>query len=560
MAGRNGGRHATRTSPRGRWATLGLVAAALVVFGVVFIKLYNGASEADAAAAKTTHQSAAASCAKDKTVQVTVTVVPELAPIVEAGAARATGTGVCANYTIEKASSKDTSEALDKRHTTVWIPDSQTWLDTLPLDKADDWTAGVSIAHSPVLLAGTAAQADEINLDSWGEVLRSNVPVVLSNPDNDTASRLAYYTGLEDINNKVDIAVGSRLIFMTRYAAKDVQTVLAGLAADPSKARPFPISEQAAFAWNVKNPGRPLTVHLPKNGTPVLDYPIIYPRGLDQATQAAVDALAERMVSGTAVADFTAAGFRTFEDKGGPSLPGDADVAYTPAKLASAEERRAAVAQWDTLRTDMRMLAVMDVSGSMKQPSGTKGLSRWDVLASAAQKAMEIMPAGSEVGAWVFSTHLKGNQPWLPIASVAPLDSQDGLTTHRQKLMTLVNAARARLGGDTALYVTTINAYRNAKASYDSKYVNSIVVLTDGANDYPGNSYSLSSLLRDLKKEYDPNRPIRVITIGMGDADPSALKQIAKATGGTSYIANTGDDIQRVLVEALLGRPLPVEK
>ena len=39
-----------------------------------------------------------------------------------------------------------------------------------------------------------------------------------------------------------------------------------------------------------------------------------------------------------------------------------------------------------------------------------------------------------------------------------------------------------------------------------------------------------------------------------GEADPSALKAISAATGGTSYIAHSADDIKRVFVEALLAR------
>ena len=47
---------------------------------------------------------------------------------------------------------------------------------------------------------------------------------------------------------------------------------------------------------------------------------------------------------------------------------------------------------------------------------------------------------------------------------------------------------------------------------------------------------------------------MRIITIGMGEADPTALKAISRATGGTSYIANTPADIQQVFVQALLAR------
>ena len=61
-------------------------------------------------------------------------------------------------------------------------------------------------------------------------------------------------------------------------------------------------------------------------------------------------------------------------------------------------------------------------------------------------------------------------------------------------------------------------------------------------------------LLAKIKATSRGDRPVRIITIGMGEADPKALKAISRATGGTSYIANTPADIQRVFVQALLAR------
>ena len=89
---------------------------------------------------------------------------------------------------------------------------------------------------------------------------------------------------------------------------------------------------------------------------------------------------------------------------------------------------------------------------------------------------------------------------------------------------------------------------------YDPDYVNSVVIMTDGKNDDPGGGLDLNQLLVRIKATSKGDRPVRVITIGMGEADPRALQAISKATGGTSYIANTPADIQRVFVQALLAR------
>ena len=58
-----------------------------------------------------------------------------------------------------------------------------------------------------------------------------------------------------------------------------------------------------------------------------------------------------------------------------------------------------------------------------------------------------------------------------------------------------------------------------------------------------------------LPRERDPARPIQVVAIGMGpDADANALKRIAGATGGESYVARDPDDIAEVFIDAMLAR------
>ncbi len=120
--------------------------------------------------------------------------------------------------------------------------------------------------------------------------------------------------------------------------------------------------------------------------------------------------------------------------------------------------------------------------------------------------------------------------------------------------MAVTRTLPKRLGGDTGLYDTTAAAYQKMVAEYDGNYVNSVVIMTDGKNDDPGGGLDLNQLLARIKATSKGDRPVRVITIGMGEADPRALQAISRATGGTSYIANTPADIQRVFVQALLAR------
>src|SRR3546814_13246184 len=66
------------------------------------------------------------------------------------------------------------------------------------------------------------------------------------------------------------------------------------------------------------------------------------------------------------------------------------------------------------------------------------------------------------------------------------------------------------LGGGTGLYDTTLAAFRSAQKDYDPDYFNAVVLLSDGANDDPG-SMRQADLLKALRDEADPERPVRII-------------------------------------------------
>ena len=108
--------------------------------------------------------------------------------------------------------------------------------------------------------------------------------------------------------------------------------------------------------------------------------------------------------------------------------------------------------------------------------------------------------------------------------------------------------------GGTGLYDTALAAIRTLQDDYEARAINSVVLLTDGENEDPG-SLSLEELVQTIERERDPARPIQVIAIGMGpDADANALRRIAAATGGRSYVARDPGDIAEVFIDAMLAR------
>src|SRR5262249_4441922 len=102
----------------------------------------------------------------------------------------------------------------------------------------------------------------------------------------------------------------------------------------------------------------------------------------------------------------------------------------------------------------------------------------------------------------------------------------------------------------TALYDSILAAFNDAQKTYLPSSVNVLIVLTDG--DDANSNISLQPLLNDLRQKQDAAAPVHIITIAYGaDANTTALKQIAAATGGTSFSASDPRSIGTVYISAL---------
>lgn len=511
---------------------------------------------------------------------IRVAAAPEIAPTVARVLEAAEDE--CVSFEVTERGPASTAEAIGLGDAPdVWIPTSSTWLDAVEQpqsqdpstdgssdegssedssatdDGTEEWTAGPSIAKSPVVLAAGSTMADRPNaVSSWADYVDGDRPLRMANPESDTASRLAFHGSRVASKADMGLQLGGRLIFMSRFAAPSMNQLLDDYRADPVDSQPFPASEQQVFAFNTEHPAEPeLDALMPRDGTLVFDYPWITRPDLDRAQFAAAER--GRVLFGQAEtrATLSEAGFRTADGQGGPELNGKRPATLTELTPLDRDERLEAVARWEILRTDMRMLALVDVSGSVLWPSPTPGLSRFDVITGALAQGVRILPAGSQVGGWIFSTDQDGEIPYRELAPVRRLDAAEGSGTHRDELADLIEQASTFIAGDTALNDSVWAAYQHMQEEYDPDYVNSVVLFTDGVNDNPRGGLSLEELLEKIEAAKDPERPVVVVTVGSGEADADALRQIAEATDGTSYIAETPDDITRVFIEALLARP-----
>jgi hypothetical protein len=206
----------------------------------------------------------------------------------------------------------------------------------------------------------------------------------------------------------------------------------------------------------------------------------------------------------------------------------------------------------------MRMLAVIDVSGSMWQ-EGEGGALPIDVVRDANLAALQLIPPTSDLGLWVFSTEEDPPRHWRQLVELGPLTEELGDGTRLDALVAETLALPdSEVRGWTALYDTTWAAFREVKENYDPNRVNSVVLLTDGEDERAADmepGMDLETLLTQLRAQHDPARPVLVITIGIGpDADMSALVQISEVTGASAYQALDPADLPEIFFRAMVER------
>lgn len=535
-----------------------VVVAVLALLAWAVLREDGPAPEGSAAHASSSSTDPA--CVREVTVEVTTTAA--FAPVVAAAADRVTLEEPCTAYAVTSASSADVADqvrsGLSPAH--VWIPDSEVWVERVNQDPgAPALTVGTTLASTPVVLAVPSSLAESSGLDGpqpWREILSGPLLPRVSDPTESTASLLLLHSAQQALAGtpEDEQLLGAEMIRMSRQPADADQLVLyAGR--DVEGATAVVATEQQVVRQHAENAVSPLVALVPTEGTSSLTYSWVPLPGSDRGI-GMPDALAalERSLTGeAAAADLQAVGFRVPDGGAAPDVPGTAAVEILPPPTAAGAD--AVVTTWSTVAVDMRMLAVIDVSGSMLQPVGDQ--TRIALAGASARTAMTVFPQMSQVGLWVFSTDHPGGEDWTELVPIAPLHTEVGSGSHRDTLLAASAALpdHTRPGADTGLYDTVLAAYLEVQESYEPGYVNSVVLLTDGM-DEDEDGITLEELLGELQTRIDPSRPVPVITVGMGTgADEEVLRLIAAQTGGRSYLAHDPADIGTVFVDALTHRP-----
>lgn len=496
---------------------------------------------------------------------VSVVTTPEMYDPVVAAANKVESSGTaCATYEVRAQDSGEVAEGIQNNAGVpdVWIPDSKVWADNINHKLGAGWvTSGQTIATSPVVLGVPSVLKDNpeaTKSHTWASAMDTKVPMSTIDLKGSTPSLLAAVAANQSISNaptEKKQAVLRSFIRLSRTVLTQ-QTLFDRAKGESPFSRIFPISEQQLSAYNKANPTHPLTSNVPTDGAAQLSYTMVTPVRGRQAPPAALDALRRELVSAESKATLSKAGFRV---PGQPNpqdtgVPGDVKTVRYP----TLDESQGAQQAWTNLSKDARMLVVLDVSGSMLAPASSNQ-TRIDFLVGMCTAALDALPQTTSIGGWAFSTDLdgKGKDYLELVPNIAPIGGTAAGRQHKAELIKQLKTgpALAERNGDTGLYDTVGAAYEKISQGYDPSYVNSVVVMTDGANDDPNGGLNLPQLLTKLRGLYDPKKPVKIVTIGIGDkTDPKALKEIAASSDGLSYVTKKPEEITNVFIDAFLQR------
>ncbi|GAB3799591.1 substrate-binding and VWA domain-containing protein [Micromonospora zhanjiangensis] len=275
-------------------------------------------------------------------------------------------------------------------------------------------------------------------------------------------------------------------------------------------------------------PERTLTALYPSD-TLHLDQPLIELRWKDQsARQAAqVTELRSWLTAEPGKRALTSAGLRP------PNWPvsgplserfgARSDVVFPPVQPTDRVLSDART-NWQAAQRPGRVLLLLDGSGSMREPVGPAGPTRFDVATRGVGRLSDRMGARDEFGLWVF--HGPGRTPQRLLPFAAGGVTADG-TPRRDAVAAALRTVRP--AGDTPLYRAIVDGV-GALGPAGPDRVRAVVVLTDGVDE--GSDVTAEQLVAAGRAA-----AARVFVVSVGEARCSAppIRQVTGSTGGACY-------------------------
>jgi Ca-activated chloride channel family protein len=306
----------------------------------------------------------------------------------------------------------------------------------------------------------------------------------------------------------------------------------------PDYASAAVLEEQTVVRLNSGAYGKPpqrLVAIYPKEGTFWSDHPYVVLRG-DWVTadeQAAALALRDFLLSRPAQEKALEEGFRPADTSIslansliGPAAGVDPFQPQTVLEVPSADTLEALLQTWQAVRKRVNVLLVVDISGSMEDEKKLPAVQDGLVL------FLNQLVTDDRVGILTFNDQITS------LTDLTPLGPK------RDQVVQQIYALSA--GYKTKLRDVTLEAVEEMTAAYDPARINAVVLMTDGIDTDSQRVRDDGTLLRELERVAQSDRPVRIFTIAYGDdADKNLLERIAEATEGR-MVEGTPENIIRI--------------
>ena len=175
----------------------------------------------------------------------------------------------------------------------------------------------------------------------------------------------------------------------------------------------------------------------------------------------------------------------------------------------------------DKPRPTLAMVLVLDISGSMNDPSANKKIRNIALAKQALQTAVNMLRPRDQVGVLVFEDHSRWIWPLAPV-------------TDKQAIIARINTIQAE--GSTNMYPPLEKAYLSLREAFaDLKH---IIVTTDGLGE-PGDFDGLAQKMAAAG--------ITMTTVGVG-SEPARpfLQSIADKAKGRAYFCPDAENVPRI--------------
>jgi hypothetical protein len=455
-----------------------------------------------------------------------------------------------------------------------WIADSSAWIRLARKQGASALPAGESVvATSPLVFATRSSLARRFSVGgtemNWRMVFPATVrgrllptenePDVVRVPDPSLAGAgIATVAAARDVvgsGPEADKALTAFVRWAQAGSAPDYRSMLAAVDDRAFWQRPVVIvPEQSVWNHNRRPSPDPVVALHPREGTINLDYPYVV-TATDPEVAEASTVFAGWLRGPEAQEIVRRAGFRSGDGLLAPMSPGPEIPSEAPLTRPSVtpEDIDEALQAWSRLAPPTNILVLADTSRHMAEPI-KGGTTRVGVALEAAKIGLRLFPESTHMGMWEFADSLGGGNGYLERVSLGPINRPaSGQVVRRGVLDGLTTTITPHPGLDSSLYDAILGGFRKVSAEYREEMNNVLLVITSGRDDGRGTRFQ--PLLDELKKQWDPDKPVQIVIIAFGDdADRDGLARITAATNGSLHVAREPGEIIDVFLAALARR------